>query len=132
MKTIGYYRLRNKNKIEGYAKEMNGVTYFKGYNEFTWHETSLPFDTIDIGIGVKDKRNRRLFTNDIVLYKVSCKPFLRSGFVAYEPNKREFGIIDQQSFHFTPFYIDNFCLFDKDKLEVISHLFTKKEVNKGL
>lgn len=128
MKTIGYYRLRNKNKVEGFAKEIDGVTYFKAYNEFCWHETSLPFDTIDIGIDILDKRNRRLFTNDIVLYKVSTKPFLRTGFVAYEPNLREFGIVDQKSFHFTPFYIDDLCLFDKDKLEIISHLFTKKDI----
>lgn len=130
MKTIGYYRLRNKNKIEGFAKEIDGVTYFKAYNEFSWHETSLSFDTIDIGINVLDKRNRRLFTNDIVLYKVSSKPFLRTGFVAYEPNRREFGIVDQESFHFTPFYIDDLCLFDTDKLEIISHLFTRKEKTK--
>lgn len=130
MKTIGHYRLRNKNKVEGFAKEIDGVTFFKGYNEFTWHQTALQFDTIDVGIDVLDKRNRRLYTNDIVLYKVSSKPFFRTGFVAYDPNKREFGIIDQESFHFTPFFIDDLSLFDKDKLEVISHLFTRKEKTK--
>jgi len=130
MKTIGYYRLRNKNKVEGFAKEIDGVTYFKGYNEFSWHENALQFDTIDIGIDILDKRNRRLFTNDIVLYKVSKKPFLRTGFVVYESKLKEFGIVDQQSFHFTPFYVEGLCLFDHDKLEVISHLFTKKEISK--
>ncbi|MGV0831254.1 hypothetical protein ACTS9D_03365 [Empedobacter brevis] len=132
MKTIGYYRLRNQNKIEGFAKEMENVTYFKGYNEFSWHTTPLEFDTIDIGIEILDKRNRRLFTNDIVLYKVSTKPFIRTGFVAYEPIRREFGIIDQHSFHFTPFFIDGLSLFEKDKLEIVSHLFTRKEISKDL
>ncbi|TGN26306.1 hypothetical protein [Empedobacter tilapiae] len=130
MKTSAYYRLRNKNKIEGFAKEENGITYFKGYNEFSWHKTPLQFDTIDIGIEVLDKRNRRLFTNDIVVYKVSTKPFLRTGSVVYESNRKEFGIIDQHSFHFTPFFIDNLNLFEKDKLEIISHLFTRKEKTK--
>ncbi|WP_413532119.1 hypothetical protein [Empedobacter brevis] len=127
MKTAVYYRLRNKSKVEGFAKEENGETFFKGYNEFSWLKTPLQFDTIDIGIPVFDKRNRRLFTNDIVLYKISTKPFLRTGIVIYESNRKEFGIIDQHTFHFTPFFIDNLSLFKKDKLEIISHLFTQKE-----
>ena len=79
------------------------------------------------GIDVLDKRNRRLYTNDIVLYRVSNKPFLRTGFVVFEQNSKEFGIIDQKTYHFTPFFLDELSLFDHDRLEVISHLFTVKE-----
>ena len=125
-----YYRLRNKNKVEGYAKELNGVTYFKGYNEFNWHTSALHFDIIDIGVPVFDKRNRRLYINDIVLYKVSSKPFMRKGLVAFDEKLQEFGIIDQQTLHFTPFFVENLCLFNNDRLEVVSHLFTNKEISR--
>ena len=131
MNLAKHYRLGSKNKVEGYAKEVSGITYFKGYNEFNWHQDPLVFDTIDIGIDVLDKRNRRLYTNDIVLYRVSNKPFLRTGFVVFEQNSKEFGIIDQKTYHFTPFFLDELSLFDHDRLEVISHLFTVKEVSKG-
>lgn len=127
MKTIQYYRLRNNNKVEGFAKEVDDVTYFKAYNEFSWHQNSIQFDTIDIGIKVLDKRNRRLYTNDVVLYKLLSKPSLRKGFVAYEPLRRDFGIIDLETYHFTPFFAGELALFENDRLEVISHLFTTKE-----
>ncbi|MBO6211445.1 hypothetical protein SAMN05421738_10675 [Algoriella xinjiangensis] len=127
MNLVKHYRLRNEKKVEGYAKEVNGVTFFKGYNEFTWHKNPLQFDTIDVGVEILDRRNRRLYTNDIVLYKVLTKPYTRKGFVVFEPNTKEFGIIDMASFHFTPFYLNDLSLFDKDRLEVISHLFTAKE-----
>lgn len=127
MTTTQYYRLRNKNKVEGFAKEVGDTTYFKAYNEFTWHENPLQFDTIDVGLKVLDKRNRRLYTNDVVLYKVLTKPFLRKGFVVYEPSRMDFGIIDQETYHFTPFFANDLALFENDRLEVISHLFTLNE-----
>ncbi len=131
MNLVKYYRLRNKNKVEGFAKEVSGRTYFKAYNEFNWHQNPLNFDTIDIGVDVYDKRNRRLYTNDIVLYRVSTKPFVRKGFVVFESNSKQFGLIDQETYHFTPFFIDELALFEKDRLEIVSHLFTHSNKTKS-
>ncbi len=124
-----YYRLRTKNKVIGYAKKIEHTIYFKAYNEFNWHTTALDFDTLDIAVGVKDCHHRHLFLNDVVLYKLNTKPIERRGFVMFEPNQKIFGIVDCETYHFTPFFLNDIALFKQDKLEVVSHLFTNKSNN---
>ncbi|OFM81732.1 hypothetical protein HMPREF2660_00500 [Weeksella sp. HMSC059D05] len=121
-----YYRLRKKNRVMGYAKEsISSVVYYKAYNDFQWSEKQMDFDTVDRDIGLKDKKHRRIYEGDIVLYYLSESFVERRGLVQINEETQQAELVDLRQGFITPINVESYNLFEHDKLEVVSHAFTE-------
>lgn len=117
------YRLRKKNRIVGYAQETKNGINFKG-KEILWYmRNKIYYDQVDEYIGVKDVLNREIYELDIVKYHLKKKAKEREGVVLWETRSNSFVVLDIQSRHYTPIFIEKLFLFRNDSLEVVSHLF---------
>ncbi|ADX67162.1 YopX protein [Weeksella virosa] len=110
----------------GYAKEsISSVVYYKAYNDFQWSEKQMDFDTVDRDIGLKDKKHRRIYEGDIVLYYLSESFVERRGLVQINEETQQAELVDLRQGFITPINVESYNLFEHDKLEVVSHAFTE-------
>ncbi len=109
----------------GYAKENVSVVYYKAYNDFQWSEKQMDFDTVDRSIGLKDKKHRRIYEGDIVLYYLSESFVERKGLVRINEETQQAELVDLRQGFITPINVENYSLFEHEKLEVVSHAFSK-------
>ncbi|MBV7441867.1 hypothetical protein KRX57_10590 [Weeksellaceae bacterium TAE3-ERU29] len=118
------YRLRNGSRIVGYAEQTSHGVKFTGKYMLWWREGKENYDEVDVATGLKDKMNRMIFEGDIVYYRINKKLLRQSGVVVRKGNT--FYIKDLTYNHFTPLEIMGFSLFNKEKLEIHSHIFNLK------
>ena len=123
------YRLRKGNRVIGYAKENEDGLLYKAYNDFHWHDEQLDFDQIDESIGLKDKRHRTIFEGDVVLYLSNNTNGWRRGWIDFD-QKNQPQIVDEKQHFITPLNVENYSLFEHEKLEVVSHRFSHQSQSK--
>ncbi|MXV38795.1 hypothetical protein GO491_08955 [Flavobacteriaceae bacterium Ap0902] len=125
---VNKYRLRDEYTIVGYAEQTSQGMVFTGKYPKFWLKTQQKFTYIDEAIGILDRLNRMIYEYDIVSYKINHREMRREGIVLWSEEKEAFGIYDINSKHFTFFFIDDLFLFEKDKLEIVSHVFNRPEL----
>lgn len=124
----GKYRLRDKNTIVGYAEQTSEGMLFTGKHPLFWLKSGQKFTHVDEAIGILDKLNRMIYEYDIVSYKINDKKMRREGIVLWSEEKAAFGIFDLESQHFSYFFIGEWFLFQKDKVEIVSHAFNRPKI----
>lgn len=62
------YRLRKDDRIVGYARQVYGKLYYSADN-FWWSGVSIPHIQKDQSIKIRDKNNRMLYENDIIMLR---------------------------------------------------------------
>ena len=117
------YRLRDERQVLGYAKENEEGVFYKAYNDFHWSNERFNFNIVDRSIGLRDKKHRMIFEFDVVLYKLNDSVLMRKGLIKINKEDSEAAIVDLKQGFVTPINIENYSLFEEDKLEVISHDF---------
>ncbi|WP_395092398.1 YopX family protein [Vaginella massiliensis] len=118
-----WYRLRKGNRVMGYARESEDGILYKAYNDFHWHSERLEFDQVDISVGIKDKRHRVIFEGDVVLYLLRESQGWRRGIIKFN-NTNAAVIVDEEYEVATPIQLSDYRLFEHEKLEVVSHVFS--------
>ena len=121
----GKYRLRDDKTIVGYAEETAEGMLFTGKFPLFWLKSERKFTHVDEAIGILDKLNRMIYEYDILSYKINDTQMRREGIVLWSEEKEAFGIYDIESKHFSYFFVDDLFLFEKDKVEIISHAFNR-------
>lgn len=122
------YRLRDDKTIVGYAEQTADGMLFTGKYPLFWLQSGHKFSHIDEAIGVLDRLNRMIYEYDIVSYKINDVLMRREGIVLWSEEKEAFGIFDLDTQHFTYFFVDDLFLFEKDKVEIVSHAFNRPKV----
>lgn len=124
----GKYRLRDDKTIVGYAEETSEGMLFTGKFPLFWLNSDRKFTHVDEAIGILDKLNRMIYEYDILSYKINDTQMRREGIVLWSEEKEAFGIYDIESKHFSYFFVDDLFLFEKDKVEIISHAFNRPNI----
>jgi hypothetical protein len=122
------YRLRDHRTIVGYAEETSEGLLFTGKYPWFWLKSDQRYTHIDFAIGILDKMNRMIYEYDILSYKISDINMRREGVVLWSEEKEAFGIFDVESKHFTFFFVGDLYLFQRDKVEIVSHVFNRPSI----
>lgn len=125
---VNKYRLRDEKTIVGYAEETAEGMLFTGKYPRFWLKSNQKFTHIDEAIGVLDKLNRMIYEYDILSYKINHKQMRREGIVLWSEEKEAFGIYDVISKHFSFFFVEDLFLFQRDKVEIVSHVFNRPDI----
>ncbi|MDO5655607.1 MAG: YopX family protein [Flavobacteriaceae bacterium] len=125
---IQKYRLRDDKTIVGYAEETAEGMLFTGKFPLFWLKSKQKFSHVDQAVGILDKLNRMIYEYDILSYKINDSQMRREGIVLWSEEKLAFGIFDIESRHFSFFFVGNLFLFEKDKVEIISHAFNRPKL----
>lgn len=124
------YRLRQGPKILGYSKVEPRLA--KSTELCPW-DVFPKADALDAYVGVLDRFHRPVYEQDIVIFVVSSsKREERKGFVLYDELTMKFGVLDLETVIFFPLYVGEICLFEVEKLEIVSHAFTQPELKNRL
>ena len=115
------FRLRNCSRIVGYAEQTSRGVKFTGKYMLWWREGKENYDEVDVATGKKDKMNRMIFEGDIVYYRINKNLLRQSGVIVRRNNS--FYIKDLTYNHLTPLEIMGLSLFNKERLEIHSHIF---------
>ncbi len=122
------YRLRDGKTIVGYAEQTKDGMHFTGKYPLFWLSTEQKFTHIDCAVGLLDKLHRMIYEYDIVSYKINHREMRREGIVLWSEKKKAYGIFDIETEHFTFFFVGDLFLFEKDKLEIVSHVFNRPQL----
>lgn len=125
LKKFKKYRLRDHKVIVGYAEETSNGVLFTGKHHWFWMKSNQRFTHVDLSTGVLDRLNRMIYEYDVLSYKINDVKMRREGVVLWSEEKEAFGVFDIESQHFTFFFIDDIFLFQKDKVEIVSHVFNR-------
>ena len=127
---IKKYRLRDDKTIVGYAEETAEGMLFTGKYPLFWLKSNQKFTHVDQAIGIVDKLHRMIYEYDVLSYKINDSQMRREGIVLWSEEKEAFGIFDIASRHFSFFFVGNLFLFERDKVEIISHAFNRPKLMK--
>ncbi len=126
------YRLRWNQEIVGYAEETSEGVLYKGKEWLWWMRAKPRYNRIDEFVGYKDRLHREIYELDIVSFHLENKKKPIKAIVVWQVKKEEFALYDYEKERFFPLQIEGLSLFENDKLEIVSHLFTQKELQKKL
>ena len=127
---IKKYRLRDDKTIVGYAEETAEGMLFTGKYPLFWLKSNQKFTHVDQAIGIVDKLHRMIYEYDVLSYKINDSQMRREGIVLWSEEKEAYGIFDIASQHFSFFFVGNLFLFERDKVEIISHAFNRPKLMK--
>lgn len=122
------YRLRLNSRIIGYAEETEYGLLFKGREPLWWMRGKPNYNEIDKFVKIQDKFHRDIYEKDLVNYRLNAASQMRKGIILYDEKEKSFGILDLESKHLTHLFFGEICLFQSEKMEIYSHLFTHPEL----
>lgn len=126
------YRLRWNKEIVGYAEETPEGILYKG-KEWLWFMRGKPrYNQIDEAIGIQDSWHRDIYELDIVLFSLNNKWERNHAVVLWQEQFEQFVLYDYENNKVYPIFVENMSLFENDKLEIVSHLFTQPDLEKRI
>ena len=127
------YRLREENKVVGYAKEVFGGARFFSKDGAWWSGREIGYNKIDEWVGLKDRNGKFIFEWDIVSFKVDPdEKEYRRGAILWEKQNKRFGIRQLDEEIFIPLQVEGMDLFKTGQIKVISFLFINPDIAKEL
>ncbi len=126
------YRLRWNSEIVGYAEETSEGILYKGKEWLWWMRGKPRYNQIDEAIFLKDKMHRDIYEWDIVLFHLDSVRNPVKAIVLWQEQFSQFVLYEYENDRIFPIFVKELSLFENDKLEIVSHLFTQKELMKNL
>ncbi|MCT4623960.1 MAG: YopX family protein [Schleiferiaceae bacterium] len=122
------YRLRNGDKLLGYAREVYGGARFYSKDGFWWTGREIIYTEVDEWVGLVDKNRKHIYEWDIVYYKAEDETEYKSGAILWQDKQKRFGIRDLDEDVFFPLRMEGFSLFNPNELEVYSQLYLNPDL----
>lgn len=124
------YRLRINSTIVGYVEEVEDGLLFQGNSKEQCWRNLKTYNKVDRFVGIQDKFHRDIYENDLVNYRLNDSKQMRKGVILQNRKNDLLGILDLESKHFTDLFVEDLCLFNAEKMEIYSHLFSFPELEK--
>lgn len=123
------YRLRLQNNVIGFAHKTPSGFIFRG-NSLVPVKRKVIYDEIDEYTSLQDVNQQEIYELDIVVYSIAEEN--RCGVVLWNGSCNGFGVYDIDNFIFIPLFLCKLCLFQRERLEVVSHLFEQPELKRKI
>ena len=126
------YRLRQDQKVVGYARKIGGRTLFYSRDGFWWSGLKIEHNQIDESIGIYDIDRKMLHEWDIVEYRLE-EDRDRLGAFLWSTKRKCFCIVDVKDPEIeVPLFVDDLQLFQPNDLRFKAYLFENPDLMEEL